>query len=41
MDRIINYHNDKTIIIITHDKKILDKIDKKFSLEKGKLIALK
>jgi ABC-type bacteriocin/lantibiotic exporter with double-glycine peptidase domain len=40
MDRIINEYKEKTMIIITHDNRVLDKVDKIYTLEKGRLAAL-
>ena len=37
MDRIMYEYKDKTIIIITHDNRVLDKIDKKYTLKNGML----
>ncbi|MDF2941822.1 MAG: transporter ATP-binding protein [Herbinix sp.] len=40
MNRIINEYKEKTMIIITHDNRVLDKVDKIYTLEKGRLAAL-
>lgn len=35
IERIMNEYKDKTMIIITHDNRVLDKVDKKYTLKKG------
>ncbi len=40
IERIMNEYKDKTIIIITHDNRVLDKVDKKYTLKKGILMDL-
>lgn len=40
MDRVVKEYQDKTIIIITHDNRVLNKVDKIYNLEQGKLTAV-
>ena len=41
IDNVYNLKSEKTIIIVSHNEKILDKCDKIFKLDLGKLINIK
>lgn len=40
MDRVVKEYQEKTMIIITHDNRVLNKVDKIYNLEQGKLTAV-